>query len=184
MRPLLDLDHQLIDRTPGLEHPVLTAVFVVVSAWWVKGPLLIAVALCADAWRKRVPIAFAATGAAVLSSSLAINALKEVFDRPRPPSQDAGIAPLVPTPESASFPSGHAGSAFAAAAAIAVLCPRLRWPALGLAAAVALSRVYLRVHFPLDIAVGAAIGAALGVICAVVTVRVLRSASSPSPRLT
>ena len=37
---------------------------------------------------------------------------------------------------------------------------------LGLAAAIALSRVYLRVHFPLDILAGGVIGAGLGALVA------------------
>ena len=151
-----------------------------VSAWWVKGPLLIAVALCADAWRRRLPIAFTAAGAAVLASSFVVDILKNVFDRPRPPTQEAGLGALVPTPHSASFPSGHAATTFAAAAAIAVLCPRLRGPALAVAAAVALSRVYLRVHFPLDVVAGAALGGALGVTSALCVVRIAR-AMSPQP---
>lgn len=179
MRPLIHLDHQLIDRTPGLEHPVLTAVFIALSAWWVKGPLLVAVALSADVLRRRVPVAFAATGAAVLSASLVVNDLRHVFDRPRPPTQEPGLGALVPTPHSSSFPSGHAGTAFAAAGAIAVLCPRLRWPALALAAAVALSRVYLRVHFPLDVVAGALLGGALGVVCGTCAMRLVRSARLP-----
>ncbi len=43
-----------------------------------------------------------------------------------------------------------------------MLCPRLRWPLLALAGVVALSRVYLGVHFWLDIAVGAGLGVGVG----------------------
>ena len=53
-------------------------------------------------------------------------------------------------------------TAFAVAAAVALLAPRLRWPVLGLAAVIAFSRVYLGVHFWLDVLVGAALGAAVG----------------------
>ena len=180
MQPLLDFDHQAIDQALGLEHPALTAVFVVLSAWWVKGPLLIAVALCADLWRRRLPLAFAATGAAVLSTSIAVDVLKDVFDRARPPTQDAGLPTLVATPDNPSFPSGHAATAFAAAAAIAVLCPRLRWPAIALAGAIALSRVYLRVHFPLDIAAGAVLGSALGIACGLAASRAIAPRGAPA----
>jgi undecaprenyl-diphosphatase len=180
MQPLLTLDHRLIDQTPGLEHPALTAVFVVLSAWWVKGPLLVALALGTDLWRRRIPVAVAATAAAALTASLVINALKETFDRARPPTQDSGLPTLVATPDSASFPSGHARMAFAAAASIAVLCPRLRWPAVALAGAVGLSRIYLRVHFPLDVVAGAALGGALGTVCGVCALRLYAPASAPT----
>jgi undecaprenyl-diphosphatase len=69
---------------------------------------------------------------------------------------------LVSLPSSASFPSGHAATSFAAAAALSVLVPRLRVPALVLAALVAISRVYLGVHFWVDVLAGAFLGAAIG----------------------
>jgi undecaprenyl-diphosphatase len=162
MGMLVELDHQLVDVAPAFESPALTSVFVVLSAWWVKGPLLIGLALAADLWRRRVPVAFMAAGAATLAASLIVDLLKNTFDRARPPESDPGLGSLVSIPDNPSFPSGHAATAFAAATAIAVLCPKLRPWALVLAAGVALSRVYLRVHFPLDILVGGLLGAALG----------------------
>lgn len=179
MGPLLHIDHGLVYDTLRVENPALTAVFIVLSAWWVKGPLLIALGLGADLRWRRLPIAFAATGMAVAAASLADNVLKHAFDRARPPTQDAGLPTLVPTPHSASFPSGHAATAFAAAAAIAVLCPRLRWPALALACAVGLSRIYLRVHFPLDVLAGAALGSALGIVCGVGALRLYTAKAAP-----
>ena len=53
-------------------------------------------------------------------------------------------------------------SAFAVAAAIAVLAPRTRWAVLGVAATIAFSRVYLGVHFWIDVLAGAALGIAIG----------------------
>jgi len=162
MGTLVELDHSLVDAAPALESPVLTSVFVVLSAWWVKGPVLIGLGLASDVWRRRVPVAFMAAAAATLAASLIVDLLKNVFDRARPPESDPGLGSLVALPDNPSFPSGHAATAFAAATAIAVLCPKLRPWALGLAAAVALSRVYLRVHFPFDVLVGGLIGAGLG----------------------
>ena len=85
--------------------------------------------------------------------------LKPLVDRSRPP-EAIGLEAVGSVPGSASFPSGHAMSAFAVAAAIAVLSPRLRWPVLGVAAVIAFSRVYLGVHFWLDVLVGAVLGIA------------------------
>jgi undecaprenyl-diphosphatase len=160
--PLLELDEAVIGIAPAWETPVLTTLFVLLSAWWVKGPLLIALGLGCDLWRRRAPLAFLAAGAAVLAASAVVAPLKDAFGRDRPPEVDPGLGSLVSLPDNPSFPSGHAATAFAAATAIAILSPRMRPFALGLAAAVALSRVYLRVHFPLDVVAGAAIGAGLG----------------------
>jgi len=65
-------------------------------------------------------------------------------------------------PTSTSFPSGHAASGFAFAAAIGRDQP---WLGLGLrflAAAVAYSRVHTGVHYPGDAVVGALIGEGTG----------------------
>jgi undecaprenyl-diphosphatase len=154
---------------------MLTAVFVVLSAWWVKGPILIGLGLASDVWRRRVPVAFLAAGAAWLVTSGVVDVLKRTFDRARPPEADPSLGgSLVPLPENASFPSGHSATAFAAATAIAILCPKLRPWALVLAAGVALSRIYLRVHFPIDVLVGGLIGASLGAAAGLLALRLIR----------
>jgi undecaprenyl-diphosphatase len=60
----------------------------------------------------------------------------------------------------ASFPSGHATTMFAMAAALGFLAPRWRAPLFLLAAIIALSRVIVRAHYPADVIAGACLGAA------------------------
>jgi undecaprenyl-diphosphatase len=177
MAPLFDLDQDLVEAAQAFEHPVLTAVFVALSAWWVKGPLLVGLGLWSDVWRRRLPMAFAAAAVATGAASLVVHWLKLAFDRDRPPVADPDIGSLVAIPGNPSFPSGHSATAFAAATAVAILCPRMRPWALGIAAAVAISRVYLRVHFPLDVLVGAVLGAGLGALCAFAVMRLMRATS-------
>jgi len=181
MGMLVELDHSLVDVTPAFESPWLTSVFIVLSAWWVKGPVLIGLGLAADVLRRRrVPIAFLAAGAATIVTSIVVDVLKNTFDRARPPESDPGLGSLVAIPDNPSFPSGHAATAFAAATALAVLCPKLRPWALGLAAAVALSRVYLRVHFPFDVLVGGLLGAGLGALAGYVALSAIRPRERPA----
>jgi undecaprenyl-diphosphatase len=178
----LELDRLLVDAAPAVEHPLLTPLFVLLSAWWVKGPLLIAVGLAADVWSRRVPIAGAAAAAAMVGASLLVTPLKDLFERPRPPEGDPTLGSLVVLPENASFPSGHSATAFAAATAVAIVSPRLRPYVLVLAAAVALSRVYLRVHFPLDVVAGGLLGAAVGGLAALAALRVANAGHAASVR--
>jgi len=177
---LVELDHNLVDVMPSLQSPVLTSVFIVLSAWWVKGPLLIGLGLAADLRRRRLPVAFLAAGVATLVTAEVVGLLKNAFDRPRPPQSDPGLGSLVALPHNPSFPSGHAATAFAAATAIAILCPKLRPWALALAAAVALSRVYLRVHFPLDVLAGGLIGVGFGALAGVVALSAVRLRQRPA----
>ena len=159
---LLHLDELAIRATGGLHWEPATAVLAFVSAWWVKGPLMIGMGWCSDLGRRRlIPlVAGAATVSFFLASGLN-SVIKALVDRSRPP-EAIGFDALVGVPGSPSFPSGHAMTAFAVAGAVALLAPRLRWPVLALAALIAFSRVYLGVHFWIDVLAGAALGLAIG----------------------
>jgi membrane-associated phospholipid phosphatase len=166
LEQLVHLDHDAVRATGELHWGPATALFVLVSAWWVKGPFLVSVGLWADLrGGRRVPmVALAATVSFLVATGL--NAvLKPLVDRSRPP-EAIGLDALIGVPASASFPSGHAMTACATAGAVAVLAPRLRWPVLALAAAIAFSRVYLGVHFWLDVLAGAALGLGIGMLAA------------------
>jgi undecaprenyl-diphosphatase len=102
-------------------------------------------------------------------------ALRQAIGRDRPPLVYPEPKALVAVPHAGAFPSGHASSAFACATVLAWASPRLRVPALVLAAAIAWSRVYVGVHWPLDVLGGAVLGV-------LVATALLKLAASP-PRL-
>jgi undecaprenyl-diphosphatase len=89
----------------------------------------------------------------VLSTSI-----KLAIGRGRPVVED--LPHLMATPTGLSFPSSHSTSSFAAARAYGRLLPAA--PLYATAIAMALSRLYLGVHYPSDIAAGAALGTVLG----------------------
>jgi undecaprenyl-diphosphatase len=66
---------------------------------------------------------------------------------------------LTPTVTRLSFPSAHATTSFAAARAYAGLAPA--WALYAGAAAFAVSRPYLGVHYPSDVLAGALLGSAI-----------------------
>jgi membrane-associated phospholipid phosphatase len=67
---------------------------------------------------------------------------------------------LVTIPHSGSFPSGHTATAFAGATILSALVPRAAPAFYVLAAAIGYSRVYVGVHWPLDVLGGAVLGVA------------------------
>jgi undecaprenyl-diphosphatase len=117
---------------------------------------LVAGIVLAVLWRR--PWFLVVLLAADLSAVWLSLALRQLIGRDRPPLVYREPEPLVNVPHSGAFPSGHASSAFACATVIAYASPRLAAPAFVLAAAIAWSRVYVGVHWPLDIVGGAALG--------------------------
>jgi undecaprenyl-diphosphatase len=106
----------------------------------------------------------------MIGDPVATNLVKGFIDRARP-TFDPAAATLGP-----SFPSGHSSTAAAMFAAIALLAGRGRsirvrailvGAAVGLAVAVACSRVLLDLHWVSDVVGGLALGWAWFAICAV-----------------
>jgi undecaprenyl-diphosphatase len=88
--------------------------------------------------------------------------IKLVARRPRP--QLEGLPPLGGAPSSLSFPSAHATASFAAATAMSRLAPELKLAFFGAAAVMAVTRPYLGMHYPSDVAAGAVLGTVLGTV--------------------
>jgi undecaprenyl-diphosphatase len=179
---LAEWEGSVMQAGEALRWGPLTAVFALASAWWVKWPLFALLGGAADVSRRRlVPVAALTALAAAGAAGLAVSILKGAAGRARPPLADPALQAVGAIPDSSSFPSGHSATAFAAAVAVGLLCPRLRVPLLALAATVALSRVYLGVHYWSDVAAGSALGALIGLAMGWAVLRARRSPRRPSP---
>lgn len=129
-----------------------------------------------DAGRRAAVRGVAAIG---VTSALVNLPGKAIWSRPRPDRAGAGVPGQrnVKMPASASFPSGHAASGFAFAAAVGYDRPWLGMALRFLAATVAYSRVHTGVHYPGDAVVGALIGAGAGQAVAGLTERLPQTRS-------
>lgn len=84
--------------------------------------------------------------------------LKPTFQRPRPPAVEQAINIRSDRYAGYGFPSNHAANNFAGATFLSLCYPALSPVLFGFAAVVAFSRVYVGVHYPLDVIVGGLIG--------------------------
>lgn len=128
--------------------------------------VLVPIALV-KAWRR-----FAVgLGRTLLATWIVLNVVKLAVPRVRPYIA-LGLEPIWGRPTDGSFPSGHAAGAFAIAAFVTVWLRRrtsvaahrtvgILWT---LAFGVALSRVFLAVHYPTDVVVGAVLGIVVGTV--------------------
>ncbi len=113
-------------------------------------------------WRHGILVT-AALGASVGVGDFIGTLIKSWVARPRPCHVLPDVHELAGCGKMFSLPSNHAVNAAAAAALLAVLFPRTRWP-LGILVAIGgLSRVYLGAHYPTDVLAGWCLGGLLGV---------------------
>lgn len=156
-------DQQVNEGLERLRSPALDRIFYPLSSaadhsllWLILGTT--------RALRKndvRIAVRFAA--AMGFESALTNGPIKTIFDRRRPPAGAVVSDPLpygMHRPITSSFPSGHATAGFTAAMLLSR--PGRRAPWFVLAAAVASSRVYVRMHFASDVIGGAVVGLVLG----------------------
>ena len=156
-------DQQVNERLERLRRPALDRIFYPLSSaadhsllWLILGTF--------RAYRRndaRFAVRFAA--AMGFESALTNGPIKAVFDRRRPLAGAVTADPLpygMHRPITSSFPSGHATAGFTAAMLLSR--PGHRAPWFVVAAAVASSRVYVRMHFASDVIGGAVVGLVLG----------------------
>lgn len=152
---LLPGERAAFDAVNGLPGPpfVVDAVRAVMVLGTLPAALAVIVAVAAATRRLRPA---AAVAAAYLPVRVLTDGLKAAVHRPRP----SGLVPvehLRAVAHGQGFPSGHTANSVVLALAVGLVFPRLRWPLLGVAAAISLARAYVGVHLPLDLVGGAAL---------------------------
>lgn len=125
--------------------------------WLILGALLV---MFRRTRRCGISEVLAITGGFVICNMM----LKNLIQRSRPCWLEPLSDMLIAMPADYSFPSGHSMSSFAAAAVIFQYNRRAGAAALAFAGLIALSRMYLYVHFPTDVLCGALLGIFMGII--------------------
>lgn len=164
METLLALDTRLFHFINSTYHgPVFDGVALVLSGvgsagiiWFVSGVILFLKEEKKD-HRFFVPIVLAGAMSFVLIELL----VKFVVSRPRP-TEEMGAIIIDRSASWYSFPSSHAAISWAMAVVLTSYEPKLKWVWMTLALLISVSRIYLGVHYPLDVLAGSVFGVGIG----------------------
>jgi undecaprenyl-diphosphatase len=144
----------LLHINPSLVNPLFGMLFGLITH---LGNALAGVALClllyAFGYRREALLALIA----IVLGTIVELPLKMLIMRPRPHSTLSAVIPLE-NEAGPSFPSGHSITIFSLSTVLSNRRGKAALPLYALAATVAFSRIYLGVHYPLDVLVGSMIG--------------------------
>lgn len=137
-----------------------------------NGIFFILVAMVCLLFKKSRKFGSTLTIALVLEVIMINLTLKPLVGRMRPFIFNDAVELIVPALNSASFPSGHTGFAFAFALSLLVFGKKGLIPGLIFGVLMGFSRLYLYVHYPTDVLFGALIGALCGFIAYLITKKI------------
>ncbi|MGK4580573.1 phosphatase PAP2 family protein [Kitasatospora sp. HPMI-4] len=164
------IDGGLYTQVIGWAHSSPNWFDQLVKVWSAVGLGLFAVFMVYGWWKARsddsVVMARVLASPLVVIAAYAVNSgLKSLVHENRPCQQMPTSITLETCPATGdwSFPSNHSVIAFSAAAALILAYRRLGQVAMVFAALMAVSRVWVGVHYPHDVAVGALVGLVVGI---------------------
>lgn len=144
----------------NLHHELVTDVMSFITSISNNGMIWIILMSILFMTKKYRKIACVAALSFLLSRLIGVQILKPLIQRPRPFEDLTHLSIYISKPTSYSFPSGHAISSFATAWVVVNMIEHSIYKTLLIifAILIALSRVYLLVHYPSDILGGAVLG--------------------------
>lgn len=143
----------------NLTHPMLDSVMKFITFFGDAGWFWIVLGVVLLFFKKTRKMGITVCFALLLNLLLCNITLKPLVARVRPFDLAEGGELIITKPSDFSFPSGHTSVSFAGASAIFAHDKKYGIFALIFAVLIAISRLYLYVHFPTDVLAGAIVGA-------------------------
>lgn len=162
-----------------VRNDFLTPIMKFITTLGNAGMLWIAIAVILLCFKKTRKVGWL-VGFSLIGTLLVNNILlKNIVCRIRPYEVIDGLTILVSKPSEYSFPSGHTGSSFAAGVTLLLTCPKKYGiPAVILACLIAISRLYIGVHYPTDVLGGIITGTFIALfVCCFVQKKVFKERS-------
>ena len=141
-----------------------------VNNWYIAYIILLGISFFKGGTKGKV----AAIGVIILiivTDQTGAHLIKELVQRIRPCNALSDVITPLGCTGSYSFPSNHALNNFAAATFYYRLFPKLKWVLFITASLVAISRVYLGLHYPSDLLGGTVLGYIFGYLFAEIAIR-------------
>lgn len=133
--------------------------FMIFSAEWLGYFLIASVILCFFKNREKYRnMLLVSLGSAIVARFIFVEIIRYFYYNPRPFLVLENINVLLNHEISSSFPSGHATFYFALAMGVYLYNKKAGYIYFGLAGLIGFARIFVSVHWPLDIVVGAVLG--------------------------
>lgn len=148
-----------------LHNPILDQIMIFITRLGNAGAIWVLLTLILIVLPKTRKSGIIMAVALVVDVMLCNMILKNIIGRIRPYDINTGVHLLISKPLGWSFPSGHTSASFASVTALYLAGEKKLWkPALVLGVLIAISRLYLYVHYPTDILGGIIVGIVSGYI--------------------
>ena len=163
----MNWEHKFLQRIQNYNTPFFIDKFMRMSSYITdNGIVFIFISLILIMTKKYKTIGYSCMLCLLINAFLCNIVLKPMFARMRPFNRYYDLnALLSKLPVDYSFPSGHTSASFAFATALFLYDKNLGIIAYSFATCVAMSRMYLMVHYPTDVLCGALFGTSVAIIC-------------------
>lgn len=159
----MNIELSILDWIQTLHVPFLDKIMVFITRFGDAGIIWIVMSLVLLLIPKTRKSGVIMTAALIVDVLLCNVVLKNLVARTRPYDVNTGVQLLVARLHDYSFPSGHTAASFASVTALYLAGEKKLWKfALVLACLIAISRLYLYVHYPTDVLGGVLFGVVSG----------------------
>jgi len=160
MQVILGFDKYIINLFQGIHNPLLDKFFSFVTTLGNVGIVWVIISVMLLCIKKYRRAGFVSLVSLIIGALVGNVFLKNMFQRPRPFITMEGIKTVISYPTAYSFPSGHSTASFTAMFGVVnnVDFKYIKATVIILAILIAISRVYLGVHYFTDILAGFVLG--------------------------